>query len=140
MRFETMKYLRSIRWRMFDLRFYKKHHDFCDAENAKHWREAHFENRKCENTLRIPLLMKNRMFIFYCNLYKTVKKKPVGFPSKLHFRNVRNWKFFLDARRLEKEACKNAYKTFVFLMISNLDVSFMKIRCCKNCMIFMILS
>ena len=44
---------------MFDLPFDDKFHDLCEQKNAKHGREAQFENKKCENTLRIPLLLKN---------------------------------------------------------------------------------
>ena len=62
-------------------------------ENAFYEGEAQFENKKCENTLRIPLLLKNPIGIF-SGRFSEIVKKTQGFPSKVDFRNVRNWKLF----------------------------------------------
>ena len=77
---------------MFDLLFHEQNYDLCDSENAKHGREAQFENKKCENTLRIPLLLKNPID-FFSGRFSEIVKTPQGFPSKVDFRNVRNRKF-----------------------------------------------
>ena len=96
--------LRSVIICILVLLFYVKSHDLSYIKNAKHGREAQFENKKCENTLRIPLLLKNTIEVFPCR-FSEIVKKPQGFPSKVDFRNVRNWKLFLlDAPRLEIEA------------------------------------
>ena len=79
--------------RMLKLLFYLKFHDLSYIKNAKHGREAQFENKKCENTLRIPLLLKNPID-FFSGRFSEIVKKPQGFPSKVDFRNVRNWKLF----------------------------------------------
>ena len=66
-------FLRSFRERMSDLLFYVKFHDLSYIKNAKHGREAQFENKKCENTLRIPLLLKNPIGFFLVELVKSLK-------------------------------------------------------------------
>ena len=73
--------------RMSKLRFMKILEYICYIKNAKHGREAQFENKKCENTLRIPLLLKNPIEIF-SGRFSEIVKKPQGFPSKLEFRNA----------------------------------------------------
>ena len=93
LRFRPKMFLRPFRERMFDLPFYKQFHDLCEQKNAKHGREAQFENKKCENTLRIRLLLNNPIGFVSCR-FSEIVKKPQGFPSKVDFRNVRNWKFF----------------------------------------------
>ena len=59
--------------RMLKLLFYLKFHDLSYIKNAKHGREAQFENKKCENTLRIPLLLKNPIEKFPCRFSEIVK-------------------------------------------------------------------
>ena len=86
-RFRLKMFLRSFRERIFDLLFYAKFHDPSYIKNAKHGREAQFENKKCENTLRIPLLLKNPID-FFSGRFSEIVKKPQGFPSKLDFRNA----------------------------------------------------
>ena len=55
----------SFRERMFDLLFYDKFHYLSYIKNAKHGREAQFESKKSENTVQVPLLLKNGMFFVF---------------------------------------------------------------------------
>ena len=95
------------------------------------------KTRNVKIRYEFPYFWKIRLIFFLVDLVKSLKPTrisiKIGFPECLILQCD-----FWDACMREKEALKNAYKTCVFLMISNLDVSFMKIRCCKNSMIFMI--
>ena len=126
LRFEPLSLSRLMRYIVPLLCFLMKFHNFTNLKNAFYGREARFEIKKIENTLQIPLLLKNAMTFFHCKYFKIIKK-PRWFPSKLALGNA--WNRIVAVRTpvcLKNKASKNVYKTCRILMILTLDVNFVK--------------
>ena len=87
LRFEPLSLSRLMRYIVPLFCFLMKFHDFTNLKNAFYGREARFEIKKIENTLQIPLLLKNPID-FFSGRFSEIVKKPQGFPSKLDFRNA----------------------------------------------------
>ena len=126
LRFEPLSLSRLMRYIVPLFCFLMKFHGFTNLKNAFYGREARFEIKKIENTLQIPLLLKNAMFFFRCIFLKIVKKTTVISLKNCFGKCLKSHRRYSDACMLEKQTSKNVYKTCRILMILTLGVNFIK--------------
>lgn len=108
---------------------------FLSVGNALYGRDARFDNKKCENTLRVFDLNENAMLHSFW--YFVLKwSKQTSFSSKVNFRNVRNCLAFIWTLTCTKKTCwTKTHKNKWIWMILILEANLMKIQIYQKYMI-----